>query len=63
MFVYVDRAQSDASSSLLPSAIGDKYHISYKLGQGGFGEVSLLFNKVTINPSLPCVHIHLLSSD
>jgi len=44
--VYLDKSQSDGDSIHLPKMISEKYLLSYSLGQGGFGEVSLVFEKV-----------------
>jgi hypothetical protein len=44
--VYLDKSRCDAESRDLPEKIGQKYLLSYRLGEGGFGEVSLIFEKV-----------------
>jgi hypothetical protein len=44
--VYLDKSQSDVVSRNLPERISEKYLLSYSLGKGGFGEVSLVFEKV-----------------
>jgi hypothetical protein len=44
--VYLDKEECDKASRNLPDSINEKYLIAYSLGQGGFGEVSLLFEKV-----------------
>jgi len=44
--VYLDKEECDKASQDLPDIISKKYLIAYSLGQGGFGEVSLIFEKV-----------------
>ena len=46
MFVYLDKEKCDEASQDLPDRINKKYLKANYLGQGGFGEVSLLFEKV-----------------
>jgi hypothetical protein len=46
VFVYLDSSQCDAVSRDLPGVISEKYLVSFSLGEGGFGEVSLIFEKV-----------------
>ena len=46
MLVYLDKEECDKASRDLPDSINQKYLVSYSLGQGGFGEVSLVFQKV-----------------
>ena len=46
MLVYLDKEECDKASRDLPDSINQKYVVSYSLGQGGFGEVSLVFQKV-----------------
>ena len=46
MFVYVDKEEWDKANRNLPDSISDKYWMEFSLGQGGFGEVSLVFEKV-----------------
>jgi hypothetical protein len=46
VFVYLDKDKCDKASRDLPDDISQKYLVSYSLGQGGFGEVSLVFEKV-----------------
>ncbi|KAJ4448943.1 hypothetical protein ANN_00335, partial [Periplaneta americana] len=47
VFVYLDKSVCDAKGSDLPKQLGDKYLMSSHLGEGGFGEVSLVFEKDT----------------
>jgi hypothetical protein len=44
--VYLDKEECDKASRDLPDSINKKYLVSFSLGQGGFGEVSLIFEKV-----------------
>jgi hypothetical protein len=44
--VYLDKEECDKASRNLPDSISKKYLIAFSLGQGGFGEVSLIFEKV-----------------
>jgi len=44
--VYLDKEECDKASRDLPDSISKKYLKSYLLGQGSFGEVSLIFEKV-----------------
>jgi hypothetical protein len=44
--VYLDKEECDKASQNLPDSINQKYLIAYSLGKGGFGEVSLIFEKV-----------------
>jgi hypothetical protein len=44
--VYLDKKECDKASRDLPDSISKKYLISYFLGQGGYGEVKLIFEKV-----------------
>jgi hypothetical protein len=44
--VYLDKEECDKASRDLPDSISKKYLKAYSLGQGGFGEVSLIFEKV-----------------
>jgi hypothetical protein len=44
--VYLDKKECDKASRNLPDSISQKYLIAYSLGEGGFGEVSLIFEKV-----------------
>jgi len=44
--VYLDKEECDKASRDLPDSIRKKYLKAYSLGQGGFGEVSLIFEKV-----------------
>lgn len=44
--MYLDKEKCDKESQDLPDSINKKYLKSYSLGQGGFGEVSLVFEKV-----------------
>jgi len=46
VFVYLDKEECDKASRDLPDSISKKYLKAYSLGQGGFGEVSLIFEKV-----------------
>jgi hypothetical protein len=46
VFVYLDKEDCDKASRNLPDRISQKYLIAYPLGKGGFGEVSLMFEKV-----------------
>jgi hypothetical protein len=46
VFVYLDKEECDKASHDLPDNISNKYLVSNSLGQGGFGEVSLVFEKV-----------------
>lgn len=46
VFVYLDKSECDMASRKFPEKISSKYLLSYSLGQGGFGEVSLVFEKV-----------------
>jgi hypothetical protein len=46
VLVYLDKEKCDKASQDLPDSISQKYLVSYSLGQGGFGEVSLVFEKV-----------------
>jgi len=46
VFVYLDKEECDKGSRDLPDSISKKYLKAYSLGQGGFGEVSLIFEKV-----------------
>jgi hypothetical protein len=46
VFVYLDKSRCDEGSRDLPEKLGQKYLVSYPLGEGGFGEVSLIFEKV-----------------
>ncbi|KAJ9578374.1 hypothetical protein L9F63_005406, partial [Diploptera punctata] len=45
VFIYMEKAHTDLIQ--LPDDIGNNFHVSYKLGEGGFGEVSLVFEKET----------------
>jgi len=45
VFVYLDKEECDKGSRDLPDSISKKYLKAYSLGQGGFGEVSLIFEK------------------
>jgi len=47
VFVYLDKKECDKASRDLPDSISNKYLKAYSLGQGGFGEVSLIFEKNT----------------
>jgi len=42
----VDKEEWDKANRNLPDSISDKYWMEFSLGQGGFGEVSLVFEKV-----------------
>jgi hypothetical protein len=44
--VYLDKKECDKAVRHLPDSISQKYLISSYLGQGGFGTVSLIFEKV-----------------
>ena len=44
--MYLDKEKCDKASEDLPDSISKKYLKAYSLGQGGFGEVSLVFEKV-----------------
>ena len=44
--MYLDKEECDKASRDLPDSISLKYLIAYPLGAGGFGEVSLVFEKV-----------------
>jgi hypothetical protein len=44
--VYLDKEECDKASRDLPDSISQKYWKAYSLGHGGFGEVSLIFEKV-----------------
>jgi hypothetical protein len=46
VFVYLDKSRCDEESRDFPAEISQKYLVSYPLGEGGFGEVSLIFEKV-----------------
>jgi hypothetical protein len=46
VFVYLDKSRCDEESRDLPEKLSQKYLVSYSLGEGGFGEVSLIFEKV-----------------
>jgi len=46
VFVYLDKEECDKVSRDLPDKISEKYWKAYSLGKGGFGEVSLIFEKV-----------------
>lgn len=47
VFVYLDKSRCDEESRVFPAEISQKYLVSYPLGEGGFGEVSLIFEKST----------------
>ena len=44
--MYLDKEECDKSSRDLPDSISKKYLKANSVGQGGFGEVSLIFEKV-----------------
>jgi hypothetical protein len=46
VFVYLDKEECDKAGQNLPDNISQKYLKACSLGQGGFGEVSLIFEKV-----------------
>jgi hypothetical protein len=46
VFVYLDKSRCDEEIRDLPEKISQKYLVSHHLGEGGFGEVSLIFEKV-----------------
>ncbi|XP_034244738.1 ovarian-specific serine/threonine-protein kinase Lok-like [Thrips palmi] len=47
-YVFVDALMPQ--STTIPHSVRKKYHISFRLGAGTFGEVSLVFNKVSKRP-------------
>jgi len=47
VFVYLDKEKCDKASQDLPDSINKKYLKAFTLGQGGFGEVSLIYEKNT----------------
>ena len=44
--MYLDKEECDKASRELPDSISKKYLKAYLVGQGAFGEVSLIFEKV-----------------
>jgi hypothetical protein len=44
--MYLDKMECRKASRDLPDRIREKYLIAYTLGKGGFGVVSLIFEKV-----------------
>jgi hypothetical protein len=44
--VYLDEEEWDKANRNLPDSISKKYWMEFSLGQGGFAEVSLVFEKV-----------------
>ncbi|XP_069671150.1 ovarian-specific serine/threonine-protein kinase Lok-like [Periplaneta americana] len=47
VFVFLDKARSNVINETLPEVLRERYLKSYTLGVGGFGKVSLIFDKNT----------------
>jgi len=59
VFVYLDKEKCNKANQDLPDSIKKKYLKAFSLGQGTFGEVSLVFEKVKHETEMQNCHFNL----